>query len=198
MKAYLSRAINKTLCNDGKPKGALTGTRRKQGYRDVVRISILKCISGQATNLFHHVQFNVLACAPVLYKNVTHLHALRNQRSSFSNPEAFSAPPRLFLSLFRPLLLAFHVFSPIFSSLESFMHFCLIFFFMPPLCLGFFLNGKEKKQKKKTKTGGFNVPGSSLFTRNTKHMNHFYSYSDGPLNDTAGGFWGQMCIPILR
>lgn len=63
-------------------------------------------------------------------------------------PEAFSAPPpSLFLSLFRPLLLAFHMFSPILSSLESFMHFCLIFFHAAPLSL-VFLNGKNKQKKK--------------------------------------------------
>lgn len=40
-----------------------------------------------------------------------------------------------------------------------------------------------------------NVLGASFFT---KHMNHSYSLSDRPLNDTVGGFRGQKCAQMIH
>lgn len=62
------------------------------------------------------------------------------------------------------------------------MHFCLILFRASPPSRAFF------KREKKTKTGGFQGSRRLRFSPKTqKHMNHFYSYADGPLNDPAGG-----------
>lgn len=69
------------------------------------------------------------------------------------------------------------------------MRFCLVFLAFP-LSLAFFFLSLKKWMFLRSRPLAFHP--------NTKHMNHFYSYSDGPLNDTAGGFGGQMCVPILR
>lgn len=142
-----------------KQKCALTGTRRKQGYGDVVCISIFKCISGHYTNLFHQaphgpgngeavglqrVRAEQAAEVTALKRPGLYACALEECHSSSGAEElvvagsVFPPPPPpaqlfLFSGLFCWFFTCFHLF------LVPWSHLCIfVVIFVPPHCLVLF------------------------------------------------------------
>lgn len=190
-----------------KRKGTLTGTGRKQGYGDVVCISIFKCISGLYTKRFHNAESCVCNGAAVK------LQWVRAEK----NAEVATVTSWLVcLCFIKMSLISLHwgiisswkhsCFPPIQFFLLSGLSWCLftgfqlflvpctyicifILFFLPfPVSCFFFFC----KLKKKQKTGCFNVPGCSLFTQTQNTWIIFIHFPTG-LWMTLLGASGAKC-----